>query len=100
MALESGYAVIGIIDVLPEHRHRVVMALLAHRERCLRDEPGTLRLDCLSAQDDDNRLITYELYRDEVACAEHKRGASLRRMMDELRDRTRSVSSMRGTLLK
>jgi (4S)-4-hydroxy-5-phosphonooxypentane-2,3-dione isomerase len=94
------YAVIGIIDAQSGCKVEVEKALYAHRERCLRDEPGTLRLDCLVAQDDENRLVTYELYRNEAAYLEHKAGVSFQQVLVELRSRTKSMSSIRCRVLK
>ena len=34
--------IIATIEVQPRTRDRAVRILLDHRERCLRDEPGTL----------------------------------------------------------
>ena len=39
----SKLAVIGTVEMPPEKRDQVLRLLMAHRGRCLRDEPGTLQ---------------------------------------------------------
>ena len=46
---------------------RFEVALLAHRERCLRDEPGTLQFDVLRPYDSEGTFMIYEVYTDEEA---------------------------------
>lgn len=54
--------------------------LRAHRERCLSDEPGTRTFDILSVNDDDRKLMLYEVYDSEAAFQVHWEGASVQQL--------------------
>ena len=45
-------AIIGKLEIVPDHLDRVVPLLMAHRARCLADEPGTLAFEVLLPYDD------------------------------------------------
>ena len=49
----SKLAIIATIQVQPGTRESVLSTLLAHRDRCLRDEPGTLQFEVLVPKEDD-----------------------------------------------
>ena len=55
------------IHVQPGRRNEVVHALLAHRDRSLRDEPGTLQFEVLVPNDQPDQIILFELYSDTAA---------------------------------
>ena len=40
---------------------------MAHKARCLKDEPGTLQFEVLVPNDDTTKILLYELYRDAAA---------------------------------
>jgi quinol monooxygenase YgiN len=72
------HAVIGRLQVKPGSRPEVLRALLAHRERSLRDEPGTLQFEILVPNDDPNTILLFELYADTAAFEAHfLHGASI-----------------------
>jgi quinol monooxygenase YgiN len=50
---------------------------MAHRARCLRDEPGTLAFEVLVPNEEVGKVMLYELYRDAAAFDEHWNGASI-----------------------
>lgn len=77
-------ALIGTIEVVPGRRKEVLHAALAHRERCLRDEPGTLQFEVLVPADNANNLVVYELYADAAALDAHNKGASMATMLGEV----------------
>jgi quinol monooxygenase YgiN len=95
MNTNGKYVVIGTIEALPEHAGAVLQALREHSMRCLRDEPGTLRLDCLVTEADQRRFMSYELYVDEEAFIQHKGGASLKQILGEIRSKVVALSSVR-----
>jgi quinol monooxygenase YgiN len=74
------YVVIVTIDVVEGRMEELKPLLLAHRDRCLRDEPGTLRFDMLRPKETESKLMIYEEYRDEAAHQTHSNGASLARV--------------------
>ena len=76
-------ALIAIIDFKAEEKDQVLRALLAHRDRCLRDEPGTLHFDVLMPRDDDLRLFSYEVYKNDAAFGAHLHGSSIGRFRKE-----------------
>jgi hypothetical protein len=41
-------AIIGKLEIAPGHLDRVLPLLMAHRARCLADEPGTLQFEVLT----------------------------------------------------
>jgi quinol monooxygenase YgiN len=79
----SRLANIVTLDVKPGDTDRVLAALLAHKERSLRDEPGTLQFEVLRPRGDDSKLMTYEVYRDEVAFDAHRSAPSLEQLLSE-----------------
>jgi len=79
------HAVIGTIEVKPGTREEVLRAMLAHRERSLRDEPGTLQFEVLVPNDDANKILLFELYVDTQAFEAHfYRGESIAQMKKEV----------------
>jgi (4S)-4-hydroxy-5-phosphonooxypentane-2,3-dione isomerase len=71
-------ALIGSIEVAPGRRDQVLALLMAHRERCLKDETGiTLQLEVLAPYDDDTKILLYEVYRDDAAFEVHRNGRSI-----------------------
>ena len=76
-------AIVATIEVAPDRREEVVSHLMAHRARCLRDEPGTLQFEVLVPNEDANKVLLYELYRDAAAFDEHWNGASIARFREE-----------------
>jgi quinol monooxygenase YgiN len=71
------HAVLGTIEVKPGTREQALPAVLAHRERSLRDEPGTLQFEVLIPNDDPNRIHLFEVYEDTAAFVAHMKGASM-----------------------
>lgn len=90
----SKLAIIGTLELQPGSRDEVLKSLLAHRERCLRDEPGTLQLDILIPQDSNDKILLYEVYTDAAAFAVHFSGASLKQAQQEVGSKIRSLSGV------
>ncbi len=76
-------AIVGSIEVAPGERDQLLLALLAHTARCLKDEPGTLQMDVLLPRDDDAKVLLHEVYRDDEAFEIHRKGASIARFREE-----------------
>lgn len=71
-------AVIATIKFSREQRDRVLSLLMAHRARCLKDEPeDTLQFEVLVPREDDTRLLSYEVYRDDAAFERHRSAPSI-----------------------
>jgi (4S)-4-hydroxy-5-phosphonooxypentane-2,3-dione isomerase len=77
------FALIATIEIAPGRRDAFVPLLMAHRARCLKDEPGTVQFDVLLPRDDAAKVMIYEVYRDEAAFDTHSKGPSLARLRDE-----------------
>jgi quinol monooxygenase YgiN len=90
-------AVIGTIVVQPGTRAEVLRAVLAHRERCLKDEPGTLAFEVLVPSDDDTKLLLYELYADRAAFAAHMNGKSMAQAQAEVGSKVTSLTGIQCT---
>ena len=77
-------AVIGTIEVQPGAREEVLRAVLAHRDRCLKDEPGTLQFEVLVPSEDSVKLMLYELYADRASFTAHMHGTSMVKVREEV----------------
>jgi len=77
------FATVGTIEVAPGHTDRLLPLLMAHKARCLKDEPGTLQLEILLPQDDVTKVLLYEAYRDDAAFDVHRKGPSFARWREE-----------------
>jgi quinol monooxygenase YgiN len=76
-------AIIGNLEIVPGHLQRVLPLLMAHRARCLSDEPGTLQFEVLLPRDDETKVLLYEVYADDAAFATHWNGPSTNRLRQE-----------------
>jgi (4S)-4-hydroxy-5-phosphonooxypentane-2,3-dione isomerase len=69
-------AIVGKLEIAPGHLDRVLPLLMAHRARCLADEPGTLHFEVLLPHDDQTKVLLYEVYTDDAAFQVHWNGPS------------------------
>jgi len=88
-------AIIATIEIVPGHRAEVVPLLMAHRERSLKAEPGTLQFEVLLPHDEDNRVLLYEVYKDAAAFEEHRNAASIARFRQETSGMIAKISGTR-----
>jgi (4S)-4-hydroxy-5-phosphonooxypentane-2,3-dione isomerase len=79
----SNFANVVTIEVAPGRRDQVVTLLAAHKAR-LKDEPGTLQFEVLLPQDDDTKILSFEMYRDAAAFEMHLKGPSLAQLLKEM----------------
>jgi (4S)-4-hydroxy-5-phosphonooxypentane-2,3-dione isomerase len=79
----SKLAIMGTIEVAPGKRAQVLPHLMAHRARCLKDEPGTLQFEVVIPRDDDSRILLYEVYRDDAAFEGHRNAPSRAQFQQE-----------------
>jgi len=79
-----GLAIIVEIEVAPGRRDQLLPLLMAHRARCLRDEAGsTLQIDALVPYDNDAKVLSYEVYRDDGAFEVHRNGSSIAKFRED-----------------
>ena len=76
-------AIVATIDVSPGRREEFLPLLMAHRARCLKDEPGTLHFEVLVPREENSKLLLYEVYQDDAAFEKHFNGPSITRMREE-----------------
>ena len=81
------------IEFGPEFRQAILSALLAHRERCLKQEPGTLQFEILLPVDETSKVLIFELYKDDDSLAIHASGTSIAQFRKEVQDKITSSSS-------
>ena len=79
----SKLAIIGTIEVARGVREQFLPLLMAHRIRCLKDEPGTLQFEVLLPNDNETKILLYEVYQDADAFEAHRNGLSIARMREE-----------------
>lgn len=70
-------AIIATLEIDPASRSDLVNILLRHRERSLRDEPGTVAFEVLVPEKEADRIMLYERYKDRAAFDAHWKGKSL-----------------------
>src|SRR5215469_7657817 len=76
------FANVVAIEVVPGRRDQVLSLLEAHKARSLKDEPGTLQFEILLPKDDDTKVLSYEMYRDDAAFEMHRNGPSLAQLRE------------------
>jgi (4S)-4-hydroxy-5-phosphonooxypentane-2,3-dione isomerase len=77
------FALVAAFEITADQREQLIKSLLAHKSRCLKDEPGTLQFELLTPQDTGTKVLTYEVYRDVEAFETHRSGASITRFREE-----------------
>ncbi len=65
-------ALIVDVEIVPGQRDSLISRVVTHANLSLEVEPGCLRFDVLIPEDDDTRLLVYEIYVDEAALAAHR----------------------------
>jgi quinol monooxygenase YgiN len=73
----------GRAEAPPERLEDVLGLLKAHRDRCLRDEPSTLKFELFWPRDENGAILLYEVYQDDAAFETHRGGASVTRFRKE-----------------
>jgi (4S)-4-hydroxy-5-phosphonooxypentane-2,3-dione isomerase len=68
-------ALVATAEIAPGRMDEVLPLLMAHRERCLKNESGTLQFEVLTPCDDDSKVLFYEVYSDDAAFKVHWEGA-------------------------
>lgn len=89
-------AVIATIETAPGSREAVLEMILEHRARCLADEPGTLLFEVMIPNDEPDKLMLYEVYRNRAAFDAHWNGQSLSRLRLETGERMSIKSGLWG----
>jgi len=79
------FAAVATIKTVPGKRDEYLKHLKAHAERCLANEPGTLKFDILvpQAQDQSDTIMLYEVYTSLEAFQVHWDGPSTQQIKQE-----------------
>lgn len=93
------FAIVATFDVAEGRMDEFLPLLLAHRDRCLKDEPGTLRFDVLRPRNEENRIMLYEVYEDDAAFQVHWNGPSVARMRADTTGMVAKLSGIRCSRL-
>jgi autoinducer 2-degrading protein len=93
------FAVIATVEITPGRIDEYLPLMMAHRARCLKDEPGTLQFEVLRPRED-NKLLLYEVYQDEAAFQAHLSGPSRTRQHKEAAGMVVSISGTRCTVVE
>lgn len=91
------FAVVATYEIAPAQIEVFLPLLLAHRERCLAQEPGTLRFDVLRPE---CNLMLYEVYADEAAFVAHRNGPLVARFQQEAAAVERKLTFVRCELVE
>jgi quinol monooxygenase YgiN len=95
----SKLVIMGTIEVAASKRDQVASLLMAHRARCLKDEPGTLQFEVMIPRDDDSKLLIYEVYQDDAAFETHRTAPSITQWRQETAGMVVKVIATRCTPL-
>ena len=79
----SKLVIMGTAEVRPGTRDQVLPLLMAHRARCLGDEPGTLQFEVVLPREDDSRILIYEVYQDDAAFEAHRNAPSRAQWLED-----------------
>jgi quinol monooxygenase YgiN len=93
-------AIVGRIDVASGCVGKVLPLLMAHRDRCLRDEPGTLHFDVVLPREDQTAVLVYEVYESDAAFDVHWSGPNVARVRAEAGEMIVKISGTRCTLVE
>jgi quinol monooxygenase YgiN len=94
------FAIVATFEIVPGRMDEFLPLLVAHRDRCLKDEPGTVRFDVLRPRNDEHQVMLYEVYTDDAAFQVHWNGPHLARMRAETTGMVAKLSGIRCTLLE
>jgi quinol monooxygenase YgiN len=91
-------AIVATAEIAPGRIDEVLPLLIAHRERCLNNEPGTLQFEVLRPRDDESKVLFYEVYSDDAAFRAHWEGPFVARVRAEAMDMIIKLSGTRCSI--
>jgi (4S)-4-hydroxy-5-phosphonooxypentane-2,3-dione isomerase len=95
----SKFATVGTIEFAVGRRDQLLRSLVAHKARCLKDEPGLLQFEILLPKDDGSKVLLYEVYRDDAAFEAHQKGPSFIQWREETAGMVLRIYGTRCTVL-
>jgi quinol monooxygenase YgiN len=91
-------AISGAIDIAAGCLEAFLPMLMAHRARCLSDEPGTRAFEVIVPDNDTTKVLLFEVYDDRAAFDVHWNGPSLAQLRSEAGAMIQRISGTFGTL--
>lgn len=89
-------AIIATMQIEPGQADKVLPLLMAHRDRCLSSEPGTLKFEIMRPHDHANQVMLYEVYESQATFEEHWIGPSMAQIRTETAGALSLVSGVKG----
>ena len=86
------------IEFEPGSKEDILRALLAHRERCLKEEPGIIQVEILVPSAEPSKIFLFELYTDGSALSAHSAGQSIARFRDDVKGKVLNIKSYNCSL--
>ena len=96
----SKFAIIATFEIEQGQKEALLPLLKAHNKRCVDNESGTLQMDLLEPQDDDNRIMLYEVYQDETAFGQHWNGQYVKQTNEETKGMIKNISGIRCAIIE
>jgi autoinducer 2-degrading protein len=93
-------AISGTIEIVPGRRKQLLPLLMAHKARCLKDEPGTLQFEVMAPHEDETKVLLYEVYQDAAAFDTHVNGQSIAKFREEAAGLMGKISLTRCALVE
>jgi autoinducer 2-degrading protein len=93
-------ALVGTIEVAPRGKDLLVSWLLAHKARCLKDEPGKLQMEVLTPRGDDAKAPLYEVYQDDAAFDVHRNEPSFAQWRKETTGTIVKIDAIRCAIVE
>jgi quinol monooxygenase YgiN len=93
------FAIVATFEVAQGRMDEFLPLMIAHRDRCLKDEPGTLRFDLLRPRKEENSVLLCEVYVDDAAFQVHWNGPHVARMRAETKGMVTKVTGIPCSLL-
>ena len=94
------FVIVATLEIAQGQMDAFLPLLIAHRDRCLKDEPGTLRFDVLRPRNEENSVLLYEVYADDAAFQVHWNGPHVARMRAETTGMVTKLQGIRCSLLE
>jgi quinol monooxygenase YgiN len=94
------FAIVATFEIAHGRMDEFLPLLISHRDRCLKDEPGTLRFEILRPRNEEHTVLLYEVYADDAAFQVHWNGPHVARMRAETAEMVTKLSGIRCSLLE
>ena len=94
------FAIVATIKSTPGKRDEYLKHLKAHAQRCLANEPGTLKFEILVPKEEADALMLYEVYASPEAFQAHWTGPSMQQAKQDVAGLQVSLSGVRCDIVE